>query len=154
MITIQKTSCLTLVYMQTKIREQIFQEAECAKKLLQQLKSGQHILDLQGHTSETNEKKLLQILHFRQYANMYKYAFETWDVDCLEQTYIEIANEARELHDLVEDEVYKETLFSLLIIRADLDSKCLEDTHEFYMHRVGCMWRDAGLIRDLQRNGF
>ena len=132
-------------------RQYIFDQAKACKSLLLQLKNGQHILDLQGHSSQTNLNKLLQLLHFRQYARMYKYAFENWSTDCMEQIYIEIGNEARDLLVLLEDNVFKETMFSLLMIRADLDNKSIEDTHETYLNQIGREWVEAGLIQDCTR---
>ena len=35
-------------------RQEIFDQAKACKSLLLQLKNGQHILDLQGHSSQTN----------------------------------------------------------------------------------------------------
>ena len=132
-------------------RQDIFDQAKSCKSLLLQLKNGQHILDLEGHSSQTNLNKLLQILHFRQYVRMYKYAFENWSTDCMEQIYIEVGNEARDLLELLEDDVFKETMFSLLMIRADLDNKSIEDTHETYLNQIGREWVEAGLIQDCTR---
>jgi hypothetical protein len=130
-------------------RQSIFEAASRARTLLETLKSGKHIMDTKGHEPETVDRKLCELLHFRQYVQMYKFAFETWDLSGIEQTYIEIGGEAKELNDLLSHDVFKETLFSLLWIRSEIDHKTIEEVHEKYMDRIGLEWIEAGLIRNM-----
>ena len=136
-------------------RQAIFEAASRSRMLLETLKSGKNVMDPKGHEPDTVDKKLCELLHFRQYVKMYKFAFETWDINELEQTeqtYIEISNETKELHDLLSHDVFKETLFSLLLIRSEIDRKTIEEVHENYMDRIGLQWIEAGLIRNMTRD--
>jgi len=136
-------------------RQSIFEAATRSRILLERLKSGKNVMDLKGHEPREVDKKLCQLLHFRQYVKMYKFAFETWDINELEQTeqtYIEISNETKGLDDLLSHDVFKETLFSLLCIRSEIDRKTIEEVHENYMDRIGLQWIEAGLIRNMTRD--
>lgn len=127
-------------------RQIIFKEANIARSILETLKTGKHVWDTKGDEPETLEKRLMQLLHFRQYSLMYKYAFHNWELDSLEQTYIEVANEARDLHNLVEDNVYKDTLTTLFVLKSEQENKTIEEINEIYMNKIGKMWKEAGLI--------
>ena len=73
----------------------IYTQAHEAKQILETLKSGNNVIDISGHEIDTCKTKLMQLLHFRQYTQMYKFAFQEWDVETtIEQTYIEIGQEA------------------------------------------------------------
>ena len=127
-------------------RRIIFEAATRAKQLLETLKNGYHVMDTKGHEPEVVAFKLCDLLHFRQYVQMYKFAFETWDLSGTEQTYLEVGGEARQLHLLLDHDVFKETLFSLLWIRSEFDGKTIEETHDEYMNLIGQQWINAGLI--------
>lgn len=133
--------------------KKIYAQAYEAQKMLEILKNGNHVLDISGHEVETCKTKLMQMLHFRQYTQMYKFAFQEWDVNTtLEQTYIEIGLEARNLNILLNHDVFKETLCSLLWIQAENENKTIEQIHDEYMQQIGTEWMEAGLIQGLRMN--
>jgi hypothetical protein len=139
--------------MNSEKTKEIYSQAQEAQKLLENLKNGNNVLDISGHEIETCKIKLMQMLHFRQYTCMYKFAFQEWDVNTsLEQTYIEIGVEARNLNILLNHDVFKETLCSLLWIQAENENKTIEEIHDEYMQEVGKQWMDAGLIQGLRMN--
>ena len=113
------------------------------------LEHGQHMLDLQGHLHH----KLILTNFYKYYTldNMHACISMLSSTDCMEQIYIEVGNEARDILELLEDDVFKETMFSLLMIRADLDNKSIQETHETYLNQIGREWVEAGLIQDCTR---
>lgn len=127
-------------------RRYIFKEANEGKAMLETLKSGKHILDT-SNNPELIEKRFMQILHFRQYAKMYEYIFLEWGTDGLEQTYIEVGNEARELHDLLNHEVFNDLLLRLLRILWDYTGENPLKIHSDRLEKMNALWIDAGLIR-------
>jgi hypothetical protein len=134
-------------------REYIFTQANEAKQLLLTLQNGQHVFDPKGHELATVDKRLNQLLHYRQYTQMYKYAFAEWGSESPEQTYLDVSAEAQELHNLLHSDVFRETLTSLLMIKSELEpSRTLADIHEDSLQQIGQQWVEAGLLRTLQRN--
>ena len=132
----------------------IYHEAQEAQKNLEILKAGDNLIHSSGNEFDVCKTKLMQLLHFRQYTYMYKFAFEEWDVNTsLEQTYIQVGLEARNLHILLNHDVYKETLCSLLWIQAENENKTIEEIHDEYMQEIGKQWMDAELIQGLRING-
>jgi len=131
-------------------RQSIFEAATRSRILLERLKSGKNVMDLKGHEPEAVDKKLCQLLHFRQYVKMYIFAFETWDFSeqQINETYKEVESETKILNELLSHPVFKETLFSLLRFRSEIEQKSIEEIHENYMDRIGLQWIDAGLIRN------
>jgi hypothetical protein len=127
-------------------RRKIFKEANEAKAMLTTLKAGHHILDT-SDDMELIEKRLMQLLHFRHYTNMYEFAFHDWGTEGLEQTYIEVANEALELHVLLNHDVFNELLFSLLKILSDHTGENPVKIHSTKMEALTKLWIEAGLIR-------
>jgi len=131
-------------------RQSIFEAATRSRILLERLKSGKNVMDLKGHEPREVDKKLCQLLHFRQYVKMYNFAFETWDFSeqQINETYKEVECETKILNELLSHHVFKETLFSLLRFRSEIEQKSIEEIHENYMDRIGLQWIDAGLIRN------
>jgi hypothetical protein len=125
-------------------RRKIFLESMEGKCLLETLKSGNDVYE-----PEVAEKRFMQLLYFRQYTQMYEFAFNDWDTDGLEQTYIEVANEAMALHELFHHPVFKETLLRLLRVLSDKTGKSPVQIHEEYMELLREEWIAAGLIRRL-----
>ena len=138
--------------MDTSKRRHIFESAARIKSLLETLKTGQNVIDHKGHEPEEVERNLCDILHFRQYANMYHFASETFSSECDEQSYSEIKEEALELCNLLSHDVFNETLSSLLRIKSEIDRKSIEQVYEIYMDRIELQWIDAGLIRNKNNN--
>jgi hypothetical protein len=130
---------------------QIFNQAEKAKTLLETLKSGKHVFDVKGHERETVDKKLLALFHFRQYTQMYKFAFQEWDtLNSPEQTYLDIGAQAQQMSNLLKHDVFQETLCSLLWIKAEIDRTTIDQVHQYYMDTIGAQWKEAGLIQGLR----
>ena len=126
-------------------RRKIFQEANEAKAMLETLKAGNHILDTSCNP-ELIEKRFMQLLHFRQYTTMYEYIFHEWGTEGLEQTYIEVANEALVLHDLLNHEVFNDLLLRLLRILWDYTGENPLKIHSDRLEKMNTLWKDAGLI--------
>ena len=136
---------------QNEKRSNIFKQAQEAKVLLETLKSGQNVFDTKGHERDTVDKKLLALFHFRQYTQMYKFAFQEWDtLNSQEQTYLDIGAEAQQMNTLLTHDVFKETMCSLLWIKAELDHTTIDQIHQHYMDTIGNEWKDAGLIQGLR----
>jgi hypothetical protein len=93
-------------------------------------------------------------MHLRQYARMYQYCFQEWtdNGSINENIYLEIARETQSLYDIVNHDVFKETLAELLIVKHDQTQKLGAEIHEENMQRMGQMWIDAGLISSLKKN--
>lgn len=127
-------------------RRVIFLEATQGKTLLATLKAGNDVYDPVLDNPAIIEKRLMQILHFRHYAKMYEFAFHDWGTEGLEQTYIEVANEALELHLLLHHDVFNETLLSLLKILAELTGQNPLRIHAAKMVILNDMWIDAKLV--------
>lgn len=127
-------------------RKIIFLEANEGKAMLASLKAGNHVYDAVWNEPDVIEKRLMQLLHFRHYAKMYEFAFHDWGTDGLEQTYLEVANEALELHVLLHHNVFNETLLSLLRILSDLTDKEPLQIHTEKMEILTKSWMDAGLV--------
>ena len=125
-------------------RRKIFMEAMEGKAMLETLKSGNDVYE-----PDVVEKRFMQLLHFRHYTQMYEFAFNDWGMDGLEQTYIEVANEAMSLHELFHHPVFKETLTSLLRILSNMTGKGPVQIHDECMETLRQEWISAGLI---QRN--
>ena len=136
---------------QKETRQIIFKEAETARTLLNTLKAGHDIFDNILQSNEI-EIRIMQLLHLRQYSQMYKYAFEDWYKNNNEQSYIEIANTAGELHNIVQHDVYKTTLTTLLILQSNHLDRSVENIHEEYLRNMGELWKKAGLIQKLCLN--
>lgn len=132
---------------QTEARRILFLEANEGKAMLARLKSGNDVYDPVWNETEMIEKRLMQLLHFRHYAKMYEFAFHDWGSDGLEQTYIEVANEALELHLLLHHDVFNETLLSLLRILSELTGQEQPQIHSEKMEILTELWVDAGLLR-------
>ena len=132
---------------QTEARRILFLEANEGKAMLARLKSGNDVYDPVWNETEMIEKRLMQLLHFRHYAKMYEFAFHDWGSDGLEQTYIEVANEALELHLLLHHDVFNETLLSLLRILSELTGQEQPQIHSEKMKILTELWVDAGLLR-------
>lgn len=135
-------------------REQIFIEANSARQILEKLRDGEHVFDPQANDPAHIDKRILQLMHLRQYAHMYQYCFQEWtdNGNINEQTYIEVARDTQALYDIVNHAVFKETLAELLIIKQDQTQKLGSEIHEEHMQRMGQMWIDAGLISSLKTN--
>ena len=132
--------------------EYIFQQANEAKQILETLYNGQNVLETRTTEAHHVEKRIMQLMHFRQYTQMYKYFFQEWDSSMNEQSYLDTASEAQTLHRLLNHEIYKNMLLELLFIRSQMENKSCEEVHEKYMKKMGEMWVDAGLIGGLTRN--
>jgi hypothetical protein len=131
---------------QLEKRRKIFMEANEGKAMLATLKAGNHILDT-SDDMEVIERRLLQLLHFRHYTKMYEFAFhDNWGTEGLEQTYIEVANEAMELHVLLNHEVFDETLLSFLKILSEHSGENPVIIHSDRMDTLAQLWIEAGLI--------
>lgn len=130
----------------------IFNEANEAKTILQSLYNGKNVLEINTTDPEHVEKRIMQLMHFRQYTHMYKYFFQEWDTSLNEQTYLDTAAEAQELHTLLNHDVYKEMLIQLLFIRSQMEYKSCDDIHDSYVKKMGDMWFEAGLISGLAQN--
>ena len=129
-------------------RRVIFTEAYEGKAMLETLKSGQNILDTCGN-QELIERRFMQLLHFRQYTKMYEYIFLEWgSEDGMEQTYLEVANEARELHVLLNDDVFTDLFLRLLRILWEYTDENPVQINSDRMEKMTELWKDAGLIRD------
>lgn len=128
-------------------RRRLFMEANEGKAMLETLKAGNHILDT-SDDMELIEKRLMQLLHFRYYSKMYEYIFHEWGTDGLEQTYIEVANEALELHVLLNHDVFNELLLKFLRILAAATGENPVKIHANRMEIMTKLWIDAGLIAD------
>jgi len=128
-------------------RRKIFTEANEGKAMLETLKGGNNILDTTGN-QDMIERRFMQLLHFRQYTKMYEYIFLEWgNEDGLEQTYIEVANEARELHLLLNHEVFNELFLRLLRILWELTDENPVKINSVRMEKMTELWKDAGLIK-------
>ena len=130
----------------------IFNEANEAKTILQSLYNGKNVLEINTTDPEHIEKRIMQLMHFRQYTHMYKYFFHEWDTSLNEQIYLDTATEAQELHTLLNHDVYKEMLIQLLFIRSQMEYKSCDDIHDSYVKKMGDMWLEAGLISGLEQN--
>lgn len=130
----------------------IFNEANEAKTILQSLYNGKNVLEINTTDPEHVEKRIMQLMHFRQYTHMYKYFFQEWDTSLNEQIYLDTATEAQELHTLLNHDVYKEMLIQLLFIRSQMEYKSCDDIHDSYVKKMGDMWLEAGLISGLEQN--
>ena len=138
---------------QNQKRKEIIQSAQNAKLLLETLLSGNHIMDFETHKESHVDKKILELFHFRQYTQMYKYAFEEWDTQTTsEKTYLDIGQEAKTMNDLLKHEIFQETLCSLLWLKAQNTRRTIDDIYAEYMNIVGRSWKEAGLIRNLRMN--
>ena len=135
-------------------REHIFTEAHSARQILEKLRDGDHVFDPQATDPAHIDKRILQLMHLRQYARMYQYCFQEWtDNDSIhENEYLEVARETQSLYDIVNHDVFKETLAELLIVKHDQTQKLGAEIHEENMQRMGQMWIDAGLISSLKTN--
>uniref|UniRef100_A0A6C0CP46 Uncharacterized protein n=1 Tax=viral metagenome TaxID=1070528 RepID=A0A6C0CP46_9ZZZZ len=136
---------------QKETRKIIIKEAETARILLNTLKAGNDLFDNILQSNEI-EVRIMQLLHLRQYSQMYKYAFDDWHKNNNEQSYIDVANTAGELHNLVEHDVYKTTLTTLLILQSNHLNRSVENIHEEYLGKMGELWKKAGLIQKLSLN--
>lgn len=130
----------------------IFDQANEAKTILQSLHNGKNVLEINTTDPEHVEKRIMQLMHFRQYTHMYKYFFQEWDASLNEQTYLDTATEVKELHTLLNHDVYKEMLIQLLFIRSQMEDKSCDDIHDSYVKKMGDMWFEAGLISGLEQN--
>ena len=130
---------------QTEKRRKIFREAVEGKLMLETLKKGENILDT-SENKEIIETRLMQLLHFRLYAKMYEFAFGDWGTEGIEQTYIEVANEALELHNLLNHNVFNELLCSLLRILSEHSGENPVLIHTRRTEELSRLWIDAGLI--------
>ena len=83
---------------------------------------------------------------------MYEYLFNQWEhMDLNEQHYLETAQEAKELHVLLNHQVFKETLTELLLLKSSIDNVSVELVHEQCMEKVGQLWKEANLISKIER---
>ena len=136
-----------------EMREHIFLQVQKARELLFALNSGHHVLDVKGDDEVKVEERVLQLFHLRQYSLMYKYYFQEWDhSNEQEQSYLQIAEETQQLHDLVNGEGFETTLVFLLTKLGDIQKKSGQTIHDTYMDKMGHMWKEAGLISQLQYN--
>lgn len=136
-----------------KMREHIFLQVQKARELLFALNSGHHVLDVTGDDEAKVEERVLQLFHLRQYSLMYKYYFQEWDhSNGQDQSYLQIAEETQQLHDLVNGEGFETTLVFLLTKLGDIQKKSGQTIHDTYMDKMGGMWKEAGLISQLQYN--
>ena len=87
------------------------------------------------------------MLHLRQYAKMYEFAFSEWSTDDLEQTYLQVGDEAKQLHEIVNHDVFKETLMGLFMFHNELTGKETDSTYEGFMVELKKEWAEAGLIQ-------
>lgn len=127
-------------------RRKLFTEANEGKAMLESLKAGNHILDTAGN-QELIEKRFMQLLHFRQYTKMYEFIFLEWgSEDGIEQTYLEVANEARELHVLLNDDVYNDLFLRLLRILWEFTNENPVKINADRVQQMTELWKDAGLI--------
>ena len=130
----------------------IFEEANEAKNMLQTLFNGHNLLEINTTEPSHVEKRIMQLLHFRQYTQMYKYHFQEWDTSLNEQSYLETADEVQTLHTLLNSDDYKNMLLQLLFIKSEMENKTCDEVHEEYIQKMGKMWKDAGLISGLAKN--
>lgn len=135
----------------TQNKKQFIYEESCtAQRLLFMLQQGNDVFDNILEESEI-ETRIMQLLHLRQYALMYKFAFEEWEASNTEQSYIEMGNSARDLHNIVEGDLYKKTLTQLLCMQKMITNKSIENLHETYLIKMGVIWKEAGLIQSLRK---
>lgn len=128
----------------------IYEESCTAQRLLSMLDQGNDVFDNIFEENEI-ETRIMQLLHLRQYALMYKFAFEEWDVSNNEQSYIELGNSAKDLHSIVESDTYKKTLTQLLCMQKNITNITIENLHETYLMKMGIIWKEAGLIKCLKK---
>lgn len=135
----------------TQNKKQFIHEESCtAKRLLSMLQEGNNVFDNILEESEI-ETRIMQLLHLRQYALMYKFAFEDWETSNNEQSYIEMGNSAKDLHNIVESDVYKKTLTRLICMQKHITNESIEMLHETYLIKMGVIWKEAGLIQCLRK---
>ena len=118
-----------------------------AKELLDRLISGEDVKELDGDELKLVETRMLQLLHLKQYSKMYEYAFENWPIEGPDQTYIEIANNAKMFHEMVRHDAYKETLMGLFLTHHEITNVQMDETYENLMSVVKKQWEDAKLIQ-------
>ena len=132
------------------MRKHILTEFNEAYNMLSILYEGQDIDDKNINDMKHIENTILKLLHFRQYTNMFQYAFLNWELifnDQNEQAYLDLGEKAKLSSTLLSDDVFKETLASLLIIMSSNKEKTIEEIHDYYMVKIGDIWKAAGLIR-------
>lgn len=135
---------------ENNMRKHILTEFNEAYNMLSILYEGQDIDDKNINDMKHIENTILKLLHFRQYTNMFQYAFLNWELifnDQNEQAYLDLGEKAKLSSTLLSDDVFKETLASLLIIMSSNKEKTIEEIHDYYMVKIGDMWKAAGLIR-------
>ena len=130
----------------------IFKEANKAKAVIETLLNGQNVLEINTTEPEHVENRIMQLLHFRQYTQMYKFHFQEWDISLNEQMYLETAEEVQTLHTLLNSDDYKNMLLQLLFIKSEMENKTCDEIHDEYIQKMGIMWKDAGLISGLNMN--
>ena len=132
------------------MRKHIINEFNDAYHMLLKMYQGEDINDENINNIEHIEKLLLKLLHFRQYTNMFQYAFLNWELifdDQNEQCYLDLGDKAKQSTTLLIHNVFKETLASLLIIKSNYENKTIEEINDKYMKKIGEMWKTDGLIR-------
>ena len=128
-------------------RQAIFAQAMEAKLILDTLKTGQNVMDTDEDELPVIEKRIRQMLHLRQYAKMYEFAFSEWSTDDPEQTYLQVGDEAKILHEIVNHDVFKETLMGLFMFHNELTGKETDSTYEGFMEGLKKECAEAGLIQ-------
>lgn len=118
-----------------------------AKTLLDRLITGEDVKELDGDELKLVETRMLQLLHLKQYSKMYEYAFETWPIEGPDQTYIELANNAKMFHEMVRHDAYKETLMGLFLTHHELTNTEMDVTYENLMSVIRKEWEEAKLIQ-------
>lgn len=131
------------------MRKHIINEFNDAYDMLLRMYEGEDINDENINDIEHIEKLLLKLLHFRQYTNMFQYAFLNWELifdDQNEQCYLDLGDKAKRSTTLLIHNVFKDTLASILVIKSTQEDKTIEEIHDKYMKKIKDMWIMAGLI--------
>lgn len=135
------------------LRDHIFEQARLARAMIYGIENGNFVLDIKDDDETKVEERVLQMFHLRQYSLMYKYYFQEWDhSNDQDYSYLEIAEETKQLHNLVNSDGFETTLVVLLAALGDIQKKTCQTIHDTYMDKMGAMWKEAGLISQLQYN--
>lgn len=135
------------------LRDHIFEQARLARAMIYGIENGNFVLDIKDDDEIKLEERVLQMFHLRQYLLMYKYYFQEWDhSNDQDYSYLEIAEETQQLHNLVNSDGFETTLVVLLAALGDIQKKTCQTIHDTYMDKMGSMWKEAGLISQLQYN--
>jgi hypothetical protein len=139
------------------ITNTIIFKAERAKKLLDTLRSGISMtIDTECPNILTD--MICDLLHLRQYAMIHGAVFNNWDCPTVshintqlsDAVYLEMANDAKQWHDIVSEELFEITLSDLLMMKVKNDESKVDKVLRICMDLIGQEWLKSGMIKSLK----